>query len=182
LPNFQVTSIDDIQRIPKFINNNVLRQDAEIWFLKKQKGINREFASGRALFTNSFPDNQIVEMINGDSVRYLEKSDYTLYIRTERVNWGWNFQVNDIKYDTGEITDNSIISGYKKAFSQICTDIECMRERIEMFRDYLCKFGISDLSLDFLFNGTSTQIIDWDTNNDKKILNSLNSNILSDLI
>jgi hypothetical protein len=109
-------------------------------------------------------------MVDSDSIRDLERHDFNIYIWARRISWGWNFRLCETKNPTG---DEKYLCKYYQIFSRLCSELESEKEKIECLGEYFYNLGISNFSLDFLFNGVSNQIIDWDTDNDLRVLNSV---------
>lgn len=60
-----------------------------------------------------------------------------------------------------------------KQFRQVAITIEGYREKIEEFCKHLQKLDINEVSLEYMVSKGRLYFIDWDSSNDKKVVNSI---------
>ena len=58
-------------------------------------------------------------------------------------------------------------------FIQTVKEVESDKEKIEEFENYLEKLGIEELCLEYMLSQKGFSFIDWDTSNDKKVIDSV---------
>ena len=142
---------------------------SEIWVCTNLPKLKKSFSGRFRIDMSNGYENQILEIVKGDAPRVIEKIEYHKkenlnnieYYIYSRNRWGMRYKelVNQKK---SELIDNSN--------REICMALESKREVIEHFYTHLRKIGISNLSLEFRFQNGKLEFIDWDTENDKKVI------------
>lgn len=103
--------------------------------------------------------SQTIEIIHGNTARLLDKiPDSESYISGTRVSWGWHY---------------NIISKGNLPFYDVVCWIEERKNQIDIFSEHLRMIGIKSLSLEFQMYKSGLVFTDWDTPNDKMVINRL---------
>lgn len=92
----------------------------------------------------------------------------TIYLRASREGWGRHYSIDDLKVPSTNDRDK-VISGFRKAI----TSIEANKEKIDSLIDYLNSIGIEELCLEYMLSSKVFSFIDWDTSNDKKVIDNV---------
>lgn len=141
---------------------------SEIWVCTNLLKIEESFSGRFCINSLKGANSHILEIIKDDTPRLIEKIEcyqkkkdenqveYYLYSRDY-----WGMRYNEYSEWSGGMCDEYI---------QICKAIESKRERIEQFYSYLEEIGIINLSLDFRYRNRKLEFIDWDTENDKRVI------------
>lgn len=174
LPNINVSNVDELLDFYK--QNAANSQFQEVWFCKKQAKSNEVFSIGR-ISINTIEQYQhiyglqtahLIEQVWNTNHRaiekYTDKADVA-YLRASRIGWGRRYSV-----DKMELPKNS---DDKTKYIQTVKEIENKREQIEYMSQYLRNLGINQFSLEYLLQRDKFLFIDWDSQDDLKVINSL---------
>lgn len=184
LPNITVCSIEQLEEFKKDISVNKNNKFTEIWFFKKMTNKNSSNLVGRISFNlrdvngqvESLKCAQILEQvwhINHREIERYNKESRTIFITASRMGWNRKYKIDDILIPKGvEVKKEDILKALSKAIIQI----EANRENIEIFCEYVKKLGINEVSLEYMISNEKFSFIDWDSPNDKKIVNSIIKN------
>ena len=151
----------------------------EFWYCKKVQGKDKNFSVGRISFdlrtqfscTEGLYTSQTIEQVWNASHRKLEgiHTDST-YLRASRINWGRRYSIEEINIpDTETMSKQQLV----EQFIQIVKEIERQHEHIIDLSEYLIKLGINQFSLEYLLEKDKFQFIDWDSQDDLKIINGI---------
>lgn len=179
LPNINVSNINELEQFYKQNINNY--QFQEIWFCKKKAEKGQVFSVGRISINTSrqtsnivgLETGQIIEQVWNTNHRAIEK--YTVleniaYLRASRIDWARRYSIDKV-----QIPQESNI--YKEQmiqqFTEAVKNIEQQMEKIESMSQYLSEMGINSFSLEYLLEGNKFLFIDWDSQNDIKVINQL---------
>lgn len=103
--------------------------------------------------------SQSIEIIRGNTARLLERiPDIEPYVLGKRISWGWHYNV---------------VRKGNLPFHDVACRIEERRNQIDNFYEQLKMIGIRSLSLEFQVHKSSLVFIDWDTSDDKRVINRL---------
>lgn len=175
LPNYLVKSKEQIDGILEFAENKK-GSFSEIWCCEKSRRKGMDNVIGRiALKTNmNYAPNESEHMIEQVwSINHRDIERYSLstkmnYLRTSRDGWHRRYyldSINIVNPDDKEIILND--------FFCVVKNIEDKRDKIENLLEYLKQIDISEISLEYMLNGDKFKFIDWDTSNDKKVIDSI---------
>jgi len=169
LPNYLVKSLNDLKGLYSFIYNNSKKNYNEIWYYK----IKECQACGRILFSDKDIYNQTIEIINGNTVRNLERGVYNFYFIAERINWGWSYRIRK-----SYISKNKTISNeyFTNILAKVFVSFEKRKDNLICLNTFFNSLGLDNYSFDFLLIDDVFHIIDWDTQNDKKVFDFLEKN------
>ena len=176
LPNFCISSMEDLEKFKVSLDDQFLARFSEVWYCKKPFENGNDVITGRISFDNRDWLNSIkyshnVEQVWNCSHREIEKfnkdSD-VIYLRASREGWGRHYHVDDVRVHSIEDKDK-VIEGFK----QTAKNIEANKEKIEEFEKYLKGIGIHELCLEYMLSQRGFSFIDWDTSNDKKVIDSV---------
>ncbi len=176
LPNFCISSLEDLEAFQKNLDIHFYDRFAEVWYCKKPFENGHDVIIGRISLDNreclnSIQYSHMVEQVWNCSHREIEKfnkdSNMT-YLRASREGWGRQYHVNDIRVQSIKDKDK-VISG----FIQTVKEIERHKEKIEPFEAYLKQIGIQELCLEYMLSQKGFSFIDWDTSNDRKVIDHI---------
>lgn len=146
--------------------------------LKKEIKNKEAFSIGRISIStlnqiSNIEQGQIVEQVWNTNHRtlekYVEREDVS-YLRASRTDWGRRYSIDKIKASTAEdISKNRMIS----EFIESVKEIELRKEKIESMSQYLKKLGINEYSLEYLIEENRFSFIDWDSQDDLKVIEAL---------
>ena len=102
---------------------------------------------------------QNIELIRGDTARLIEKiPEIDSYAVGMRISWGWHY--------------NAINKGNLPFYDVACW-IEEKKNQIDSFFEQLKMIGIETLCLEFRVYKSSLVFTEWDTPDDKRVINRL---------
>jgi len=165
LPNYLIKTAFDLSGVAGFIKDNNEKGYKEIWYYKKQE----IQACGRILFSDRPLSNQVIEVIDGNTVRDLETKKYSFYFRATRIDWGWSYNIEECY-----LSDSKEASA-RNLLTNIFLKLEKQKTNVRHLRRFFNRLGLYDFTLDFLLIKGILYIIDWDTGNDKKVFSHLNN-------
>ncbi len=119
--------------------------------------------------------SQAIEQVWNCSHREIEKynaSSNVMYLRASREGWGRHYSIEKL---SGFSADEKRIAIHQ--FVEIVKSIEVNREKIECFSDYLKELHIDELCLEYMLSDGQFRFIDWDTKDDKKVIDSVFGNV-----
>ena len=103
--------------------------------------------------------SQTIEMICGETARLLEKiPSVSPYVIARRLSWGMHYTIQK----EGDIP-----------FQDVFLRVENKREQIEAFVADLQRIGIESISFEFRVYKSKIVIIDWDSADDRSVINKL---------
>ena len=174
LPNIVVSSKEELERARQVIGSYRLSDFAEIWYCKNLTK-NNKTVFGRMLFNNDllFPSRCAIryEMVWDSSARKIEEypAIKCSFIALDRSNWNAQptiAQFNDSQLSVEEMMSESesIISNISRYTSQIID-----------FASFVFSCGCNHLCLEFSCSNGVFGFIDWDSDNDIKVLTTQNN-------
>ena len=172
LPNYRIFCISDLEKFLGFINSRQSMYD-ELWYCRTQYDETSKMISvaGRISFDKEVGGNlQTIEQIWNRSPRMIEEynlyADF-IYVRASRLTWGHRYHFNKLHIpDTYKIEDKDIAV----QFSNSIIEIERLRDKLEIFEEYLSSFNYKAFTLEYKILNGSVSFIDWDTPNDMLVL------------
>lgn len=120
---------------------------------------------------NSIKYSHSIEQVWNCSHREIErfnKDSKVIYLRASREGWARRYHIDDLRV-TSMLDKDKVIKG----FIQTVRGIESKKEKIEEFETYLKEIGIHELCLEYMLSQKGFSFIDWDTSNDKKVIDSV---------
>jgi len=166
LPNYMIRTVGDLSGVVKFVRNNQKRGFEEIWYYRKQE----VQACGRILFSNIPLSNQTLEVIDGNTVRNLESKKCNFFFRADRIDWGWSYSIKESYFSV----ENEVLA--INTLTKVFVEFEKQKTQVYHLGNFFRELGLHDFTLDFLLIKGILYIIDWDTGNDTKVFNYLNTN------
>ena len=176
LPNFCISSMEDLEKFKASLDNDFLDRFSEVWYCKKPFQNGHDVVTGRISFDNRDWINSIkyshsVEQVWNCSHREIEKfnkNSNAMYLRASREGWERRYHIDELRVPSNEDKDKVI-----KGFIQTVRGIESYKEKIEEFERYLKDIGIDEICLEYMLSQKGFSFIDWDTNDDKKVIDSV---------
>ena len=173
LPNYRIYKLDDIESFKSFIIKSVYHID-ELWYCRTLYfGIDSESysVSGRLLFAHEEGKQaQIIEQTWNNSPRIIDEYNNSIdviFTRATRPSWGCRYILNhlNIPNNSNNGKDNILMQ-----FQITIKEIERIREKIEVFENYLNNFEYNNFNIEYKNINGKLSIIDWDTPNDSLVL------------
>ena len=177
LPNSCISSLEDLESFKNSLNDRFFDKFSEVWYCKKPFEQNNDVITGRISFDNregltSTKYRHGIEQVWNCSHRKIEsfnnKNSDVIYLRASRDGWGRHYTIDDLRVPSMKYKDKVI-----KGFRQTVKEIEENKEKIEEFENYLNSIGIEELCLEYMLSDKGFSFIDWDTSNDKKVIDSI---------
>lgn len=181
LPNVTVSTLEQLEEFHRNFSVNKINKYIEIWFFKKIMHRDSNNLVGRISFNlrnvngqvKSLERAQILEQVWHTNHREIEKyngNSRSIFIVASRIGWNRKYRIDEALIPKGVEADyENILKWLRKATIQI----EENRENIERFCEYVKKLGIYEFSLEYMITNGKFSFIDWDSSNDKKIVDSL---------
>ena len=169
LPNIIIHSKKRFTSAKKNIETYDTSLLSEIWYCKNNTKKNSTIF-GRMLFSNSqlFPDRANIryELVWGTSARTIEQFPQMdcSFVSVERTNW--NSPLKYLEVNAYDILPEDLYYISDK----IIRMISASTSRIKEFGSFVFSMGCNHLCLEFSYFNNELNFIDWDTDNDKKIL------------
>ena len=176
LPNFNVSSLEDLEALKANLDTKFYDKFSEVWYCKKPFKNGHDVITGRISldnrnWLNSIKYSHSVEQVWNCSHREIEKfnkNSNAIYLRASREGWGRRYHVDDVRVPSPAYKDKVI-----EGFRQTAKSIEENKEKIETFETYLKDIGIDELCLEYMLSDKGFSFIDWDTRDDKKVIDSV---------
>ena len=176
LPNFCISSLEDLETFKTRLDEHFLDRFSEVWYCKKPFENGYDVITGRISFDNRDWINSIkysysVEQVWNCSHREIEKfnkNSNVIYLRAFREGWARHYHIDELRVPSIKDKDKVI-----EGFRQTVISIEENKEKIEIFEKYLKGIGINELCLEYMLSQKGFSFIDWDTSNDKKVIDSV---------
>ncbi|GHU95722.1 hypothetical protein FACS1894208_09050 [Clostridia bacterium] len=173
LPNYRIYSMEDLAFFERDVANKKHLYH-EIWYcatLMRENNSNLSIA-GRLLFTNVINGyEQTVEQIWNRSPRLIDEQSETsdfIFLRASRWSWGLRYKTSLIHIPHEcEIDEPLVVEQFIYAMRKI----EAAREKIEVFEEYMQSFEFKSFSLEYKIINDDFKFLDWDTPNDRLVLN-----------
>lgn len=184
LPNVSINNIHELETFYEKYSHINNPKYVELWFFKKARNrdsnslIGRIAISNRQVYNNisELENEQVIEQIWSANHRNIESYNEQLgygFLSASRTSWGRKYKINKIKTppDTSLSTEMML-----SQFYQVAKEIEGKRENIEKFSKYLQSLDIKSFNLEYMLRDGKFSFIDWDSENDLKVVNSLIKN------
>lgn len=170
LPNYVLKKKEDLQGLADFLEEK--KDYQEIWyFTGSSKAKGREFSGRISFVLDGLGTAQVIEMISGDDPRLIEK--YTMgntkinYCRLVKKNGDSNYQIEEMQVHVDEFTGKT----WWDCVCKLQEELRLYQDNLFIFGGMVRKYGIRSLSIDFRYAEKKFSFIDWDTSDDKTILN-----------
>ena len=169
LPNFRVHDINEFNDVYNRLTKDYKKNFDEIWYCKTLIDDSVFSAAGRfCICETSRYLAQIVEQLWNRSPRLIETmsdNDDFAFVRAERIEWARRYNILELHpseaLSIDKITDQ---------FNYSMLELEKLREKLEIFINYLRSFGLEIISIEYKIINGELFIIDWDTSNDLLVL------------
>ena len=176
LPNSCISSFEDLESFKTTLDEHFYDKFTEVWYCKKPFENGHDVITGRISFDNRIGLNSIkyshsIEQVWNCSHREIEKfnkNSNVIYLRAFREGWGRRYHIDALNVPSKKDKEK-VING----FIQMVKGVESYKEKIEEFENYLEKLGIDELCLEYMLSQKGFSFIDWDTDNDKKVIDSV---------
>ena len=168
LPNIIISSKNDLVQAFQRMNEYDISAFSEIWYCKNK--INENAVFGRMLLSNNplFPIFVPIryELVWGSSARIIEKFPDTNcpFVAIEKEKWNSPLNVTEISCIDSNKEKLLIMS------EKIINKISLYSSEINDFATFVFSRGCSQLCIEFSFFDNKLNFIDWDSDNDKKVL------------
>lgn len=169
LPNLIMDSGKKIEEIYSELENKQLDKYLEIWYCRN-KSQNKGTVFGRIFIGNSelypFRCPMQIELVWGTSARMIERYPHIncSYVAVEKENWNSLPVIKE--FIAKDINEDEILN----ASMEIVSEIGHFYNRIRDFGSYIFSKGCNYLSLEFNYCDKKFNFIDWDSDDDDKIL------------
>ena len=136
LPNFCISSMEDLEEFKASLDNNFFDKFLEVWYCKKPFQNGHDVITGRIALDNRKGLNDIqyshtVEQVWNCSHREIEKfnkNSNTIYLRAFREGWGRRYHIDALRVPSEKKADKDKLI---KSFIQTVRGIESNKEKIE---------------------------------------------------
>jgi hypothetical protein len=173
VPNYRIYNYNELIAFRRDVLNKKHLYH-EMWYCKTKiyEGNRGLSLAGRILYTelvNGY--DQTIEQIWNRSPRiiddYSETSDF-IFVRANRLTWGMRYNPMIV-----HVPNNCDLkrADVLEQFYYAVKEIEHERKKIELFENYMSNFGFNSFTLEYKINDGILRFIDWDTPNDKLVLN-----------
>lgn len=182
LPNVMIKTVEQLEKFySENCCTNIGNKYTEIWFFKKNISKESSNLVGRISFNlrevneqvKSIECAQTLEQVWNANHREIEKYNGEKrlnFIAASRMGWNRRYKINEVSIP---MKLHLNIKNILKDFRKVTMQIESYRENIEEFCEYLKSLGINEVSLEYMMSNGEFSFIDWDSPNDKKVVNSL---------
>lgn len=169
LPNIVISSEDDFYCTVNAIKSMNLSKFIEIWYCKNRANQNNT-VFGRMSFGNTplFPTRCPIrfEMVWGNSARIIEQ--YPLinntFVSYERESWNSKIEIAQLK--KGNMHTDDIL----EVSERIIINASKYTPEIIDFASFVFSRGCNHLCLEFSFANNTFSFVDWDSDDDMKVL------------
>ena len=175
LPNFLVTSFKELAVCRAKLDGMSLRDFFEIWYCENT--LQKETVYGRVLFPldEIFPIimTRNIEVIWGKSARMIEQYPHLecAFVAVETNGWDQRFRITKV------IQADKSKSEIQETVAVLLRLLGNYQDRIIKFGTFLRECGCSSLCIEFsLEKGEDLTIIDWDSDNDMKVIQKVVQN------
>ncbi len=173
LPNFNVERSPQLKQLPVFLAAHRSKSYLEAWYCRTRIDSDVFSVAGRIIFSpGDAGRTQLVEQLWRGSPRRLETYSHDFafpYVRASRYSWGWPYSIEHVHLPLESALSNSQLHS-EFGYSMRC--IEQAREKIAEFCTFLDSFSFKAYSLEYKIVSSQLKIIDWDTPNDTRVLES----------
>lgn len=160
LKNLLLNDVQNLEYLDQFLEKNY---DDEVWVCLNCKEVNCAISGRYNIYNLGLDEIHILEIIEDIYPRQLEKIELKqlkkYYGLFERSCWGMGY-----KRTSGINIDELLI------IQEIKKYIERHRESIEKFCDYIVSKNVYNVSFEFRYVDGKFSFIDWDSDNDGKII------------
>lgn len=167
LPNFRVRSESDLNDLTKFLESQPELRFVEVWYCQTSVDPDVFSVAGRIRIAEDF---HVLEQVWRCSPRMIEdwgKAFQFPYARAVRATWGWRWRIVDLY---APLNSASSQLAQRLEFEHSLQLFESQRARLQEFADAIEACGITAYSFEYKIVGEKIAIIDWDTSNDRKVL------------
>jgi hypothetical protein len=169
LPNIRLRSLSDYYAMEELmLDPEFSTRHDEIWFCKNFRKSNKDVLCGRLCIYETFHDiKHVAECVLNTTPRMIESYNENVgvpYLRAERTNWSMRYNIADIN-----VEDEKTIQIFTDLFVEAVKELERHRTSMCAMFDDLKMLDLDVASFEFIYDG-SLQIIDWDTANDRLLI------------
>lgn len=169
LPNRIVRSLECLEALQ---NELTTCSAHELWFCKTEQ-TSSFWVAGR-IIVDLRQCTQTVEQLWNSSPRLIEqmsKGGEISFVRADRPSWGWRFLIRDEYRAESLLASFDLIKQFRT--SQALLHQRYARECI-CFEEFISRVGLSVFSLEYKIVGGTVNFIDWDTADDRLVLEKYN--------
>ena len=170
LPNYRVRQEGDLADLEQFIDAQPNHRYVEVWYCQTNVDATVFSVAGRIRVAEG---NHVLEQVWRCSPRMIEewgKAFRWPYARAMRPSWGWRWRVDEAYLPEGSALTEA---EHHRELQYSLRLLEGPRERLREFAYAIESCGITTYSLEYKIVGRRVTIIDWDTPDDRKVLNAL---------
>ncbi len=174
LPNYIIKTEEDITDFLEFMRK---REGlfSEVWCCEKPKreGLDNvigrvSLSTGKTFRTEAEHIIEQVWSINHRDIEHYCMNSKMNYLRASREGWNRRYQLDHIS-----MVDKKDKNKMLNDFITVVKNIENNRDKIEDFLEFLREIDISEIVLEYMLVGEQFKFIDWDTSNDKKVIQAV---------
>ncbi|MBL9181195.1 MAG: hypothetical protein JNN17_03580 [Verrucomicrobiaceae bacterium] len=176
LPNHRIYGMQDLAPLRLALETENSRF-AEVWLCKTDVAPDLFSVAGRILIDRREGiAAQTIEQVWRCSPRLIEKFDHDFpfaYMRAVRPNWGWAARIENRFVPVGmALTPNR----QREDLGRVLATMFPMRSRLLRFEQFLFACGCDVISLEYKMEASSLRFIDWDTHQDRRVLEQWRQN------
>jgi hypothetical protein len=169
LPNFRVRHKHDLKQLGTFLDGHSAFRFVEAWYCKTDVDAAVFSVAGRIRIAEG---THVLEQVWRCSPRMIEdwgKAFLWPYARATRRGWGRRWRFAELY-----LPERASLSKFDqhREFEHSLRLLEAYRERLEQFSDAIENCGLTAYSFEYKVVRERLSIIDWDTANDRKVLNA----------
>jgi hypothetical protein len=182
LPNFNVERVSQLKQLAAFLTAHRRENYLEAWYCRTRIDTEVFSVAGRIVFSEADSGKtQLVEQLWRGSPRKLEtySGDFAFpYVRASRYSWGWPYSIEHAHLPRKSGLSNLQLQS-EFGYSMRC--IEQEKEKLAAFCAFLDSFSFKAYSLEYKIVASQLRIIDWDTPNDRRVLEAQDVHLLDEM-
>jgi len=174
LPNFRVSSQEDVLRLYKPLSLARRQGYKEIWYCRTRIDSRVFSVAGRiSVSTLRFPKSQVIEQVWRCSPRLIEswhRGFQWPYVRAWRISWNWRFHLEEVHIPQSKrISNDRVLEDFRESVRIL----DRCKERLVVLADHIEECGINSYCFEYKIVDFRVTFIDWDTENDDLVLRRL---------
>ena len=173
LPNYRLRRPADLEGLGRFLNSNLHPSHVELWSCRTLVGSSVGTSiAGRVVVNRANSGfGQLAELVWNRSPRLIESlhgSSRTPHARAHRPGWGWSYRIDKLR----EAVDEGLTRTRMRAeFAHWARRFETLKAAAADLEAFCGRVGALELSLEFKMVDARLSIIDFDTEDDRAVVN-----------